>query len=187
MNELAPFRPDRRAAERGSTYLFVLLVLFVLTVLGLSLSIVTQTELQIGGAQKSATRVLYGADAGTDIQLAHMLLQDYEQPSRRFDLGLGTAADNIDVSPFLYTHRAACNLCKVNKGEQQYQVINFVVNGEGRRLNTSGALTHANKLVSTMMMVQPLKLERVDQGRAEFDPDVAADVVSTPGLDVVRY
>ena len=35
MNELAPSRPDRRAAERGSTYLFVLLVLFVLTVLGL--------------------------------------------------------------------------------------------------------------------------------------------------------
>ena len=30
-------------------------------------------------------------------------------------------------------------------------------------------------------------VERVDQGRAEFDPDLSADVVSTPGLDVIRY
>jgi hypothetical protein len=48
----------------------VLLALLVLTAIGLSLVVITQTEVQIGGAEKSASRVLFGADSGVRIQFA---------------------------------------------------------------------------------------------------------------------
>jgi hypothetical protein len=184
--QIAP-PPESRAAERGSAYLFVLLVLFVLTVLGLSLALVTQTEVQIGGAQKSATRVLFAGDAGTDIQLASVMV-NLDAPKGRFDLGVATALDdNVETSPMLSTHEAACNLCEVNVGDQEYVVSNFVVNGEGRRLGQGGTVVQANKLISTMFMIQPMAEQSVAEARITFDADLAADVTSSPGLDVIRY
>jgi hypothetical protein len=183
-----PAQPaNNRAAERGSAYLFVLLVLFVLTVLGLSLAIVTQTEVQIGGAQKSATRVLFGGDAGTEIQLAGVMV-NLSAPKARYDLGIVTALDdNVETSPMLSTHEAACNLCEVNVGDNRYVVSNFVVNGEGRRLGQGGAVVQANKLISTMYMVQPIAKPSVEEARITFDSALAADVTASPGLDVIRY
>ena len=41
-----------RPSEAGSAYLATLLVLVVLTILGLSLAVITQTEVLIGGSEK---------------------------------------------------------------------------------------------------------------------------------------
>ena len=65
-------RPSVRrppAAERGSAYLFALLALLVLTVVGLSLVVITQTESQIGGAEKTSNRTLYAAASALRMQL----------------------------------------------------------------------------------------------------------------------
>ena len=189
MSEFPSPASSRSSAESGSTYLFVLLVLFVLTILGLSLSIVTQTEVQIGAAQKSVTRVLFGADAGTDAQLASVLVTG-SGPKHRYDLGVATMLDdNVDTSPILSTHTATCNLCESNMGKKQYVVTNFVVNGEGRRSTGTGidTVVQSNKLVSTMLMVQPMEAQAVEEARITFDSELAADVVASPGLDVIRY
>ncbi len=59
-----------RPSEAGSAYLATLLVLVVLTILGLSLAVITQTEVLIGGSEKQATRQLFNANSGINIATA---------------------------------------------------------------------------------------------------------------------
>ena len=63
-------RPASRASrpsEAGSAYLATLLVLVVLTILGLSLAVITQTEVLIGGSEKQSTRQLFNANSGVSM------------------------------------------------------------------------------------------------------------------------
>ena len=60
----------RPGAENGSAYLFALLVLLVLTVIGLSLAIITQSEVQIGAAERTGVRVFYDSDAAVRVQVS---------------------------------------------------------------------------------------------------------------------
>lgn len=66
--------PARRRAERGSAYIVALLVLVVLSLLGLSLALITQTEVQIGANELTSHRVFYGADSGINIGLANYMV-----------------------------------------------------------------------------------------------------------------
>ena len=63
-----------RPEESGSAYLIVLLVLVVLTILGLSLVSITQTEMQIGSSERVDNRTFYSADAGIGIATARVLV-----------------------------------------------------------------------------------------------------------------
>ena len=51
-----------------------MLVLVVLTILGLALSLITQTETQIGNNERVINRVFYAADSGTHAGLAQVLV-----------------------------------------------------------------------------------------------------------------
>jgi Tfp pilus assembly protein PilX len=183
-----------RAAERGSAYLLALLVLVVLTVIGLSLAVITQTEVQIGGAEKSATRVLYGADAGVRVQLAAKKTLN-DAPKARYvidtvNFGGATLTEAIDVSPFMVMYKGPCALCTQNVGsEDQYLSVNYVTNGQGRRIGTTATdtLPQANKLVSLMFFTQPTPKPTADEALRTFDPSLTADDVATPGLDIIRY
>lgn len=66
--------PVSRRGERGSAYIVALLVLVVLSLLGLSLSLISQTEVQIGANELTSHRVFYGADSGTHIGLANYMV-----------------------------------------------------------------------------------------------------------------
>ena len=63
------------ASEAGSAYLATLLVLVVLTILGLSLAVITQTEVLIGGSEKQATRQLFDAGSGVELAAAYELVK----------------------------------------------------------------------------------------------------------------
>ena len=188
-----PFpRTSGRAAERGSAYLFVLLVLLVLTVIGLSLVVITQTEAQIGGAEKSASRVLYGAESGMRIQFA--LSRFAATKSRRIFLdnkavGATSLQETVDVSPFFPIYTGPCNICSVNKGGDEYYAINYVVNAQGRRVGVGGTLTapQATRLLSEMFFIQPEKEARVDESIRTYDPSVTTDDPEKPGLEVLQY
>lgn len=52
-----------RNPEAGSAYIVTLLALVVLTILALTLTLVTQSELQIGGSEKAINRLFYSTDA----------------------------------------------------------------------------------------------------------------------------
>jgi len=182
-------RPSAR--ERGSAYLLVLLLLLVLTVIGLSLAVITQTEVQIGGAERTATRVLYGADAGLRIQF--MLSRFRATRSWRYDLDPTTtdfaAQLELDVSPFLPTYTGPCNLCTVNHGDSNYWLINYATNAQARRVSVVDGATvvQASKLTSGMFYVQPEQERRIDESIRIFDRDKYADDPDAEGLDVIRY
>jgi hypothetical protein len=178
-------------AERGSAYLLVLLLLLVLTVIGLSLAVITQTEVQIGGAERTATRVFYGADAGMRIQL--MLSRFRQTRPYRFDFDESTtdfaAQSQLDVSAFLPTYTGHCNLCTVNYGDQQFWLINYATNAQSRRVSVvDGAeVVQASKLTSSMYYISPEQERRIDESIRTFDREQVADDPSEPGLDVIRY
>ena len=157
---------DARAAERGSAYLFVLLGLLVLTIIGLSLVVVTQTEAQIGGAEKSATRILFGADSGLHAQVGlHFIKKEplegqFTLDDQTLDFGSTTASTPmvVDVSPFYPIYAGPCALCSVNEGsDQRYYANNYVVNAAARRFGPEGCTGTplASKLLSSMYLIQP--------------------------------
>jgi Tfp pilus assembly protein PilX len=57
-------RAHLSAAEEGSVYLVALLGLVVLTILGLTLSLVTQTEMKMGANERVLQRVFFVAGHG---------------------------------------------------------------------------------------------------------------------------
>jgi len=193
-------RPDPRSrssaakpdAERGSAYLFVLLALLVLTAIGLSLVVITQTEVQIGGAEKGASRALFGADAGLRIQLA--LSRFGATKSRLIELGetvLGpaTLGETVEVSPFYPIYSGPCALCSVNIGEERYWAVDYVVNAESRRyeLSEGSDAAQAIKRLSAMYFIQPERDRKVDESIRTYDPTVTEEDYASPGLEVIKY
>ncbi|MEM9406166.1 MAG: pilus assembly PilX N-terminal domain-containing protein, partial [Acidobacteriota bacterium] len=59
--------------EEGSAYIITLMVMFALTVIGLGLSLVSQTELLVGSQERSIQRNFYAADSGLNAALAAVL------------------------------------------------------------------------------------------------------------------
>lgn len=188
------FDLSRASSERGSAYLFALLVLLVLTVIGLSLAVITQTEVQIGGAEKSAVRVLYGADSGVRVQLASFATVNQALKSR-FDIDVATAAgatltEAIDTAAFLPMFQGPCALCTQNYGSEDRKfAVNYVTNAQSRRLGTIGTeeVPQASKLISLMYFVQPQNDPPVDLALRTFDPLAAGDDPAEDGLDIIRY
>jgi hypothetical protein len=178
--------------ERGSAYLLVLLLLLVLTVIGLSLAVITQTEVQIGGAERTATRVFYGSDTGPNLQF--MLSRFNQSKSTRFVLDtpvMGGVAgeERVDISDFLPTFTGHCNLCSANFGDTSFWMIDYVTNSQSVRVSdpTGENIAQASKLIAWMVFVSPEQERTVDESIRTFDPDVVADDPAQPGLDVIRY
>jgi len=191
MREPPNAAPVPGRAERGSAYLFVLLALLVLTILGLSLVVITQAEVQIGGAEKSAGRVLFGADAGLRIQFAmqrNALAKDLVNLDTT-NLGAIALTERIEMSVFYPTYSGPCSLCSVNWGEERYWAINYVVNSQARRMRPSECAEppQAQKLLSAMYFIQPEKDRRIDESIRTYDSSLTAEDPCANGLEILRY
>lgn len=156
-------RLRRRRRESGSAYVVALLVLVLLTIFGLSLALITQTEAQIGAAEKATTRMFYAADSGLAIAVARLLTTS-DPVSKILHLnatGSGTLqlVDEVEVSPVFPIADAPCNLCSINQhmGEEWKQ-INHVLTANARRSATQGTEQRdlAAKQLSLMFEVQPM-------------------------------
>lgn len=170
---------DRRSgapSEAGSAYLFALLVLFVLTVIGLSLAVVTQSEVQIGGAEKTTTRTLYQADAALRVQLASAFFNDPKartiQLAPDFDLGGTTVQDRVQASTFFPIYSGPCSLCTVNTGNEQYWSINHAVSAAATRTSPVAGpdpdITYADKTLAQMFAIQPMKGRSIEAFREDL-------------------
>jgi len=199
--ETSPVRLAPRAGERGSAYLFALLALLILTVIGLSLVVVTQTEVQIGGAEKSANRVLFGADAGLRIQFG-MARNALSKDTVTLDTGAADGSpllERIDMSPFTILYSGPCSICSVNLGEERYWAVNYVVNAEARRLRNDidfdlacAEPAQAQKLLSSMYFIQPEKLGLgkeylLTEDLREYDSSLISTSSCEYGLKTVQY
>ena len=159
--------PHRRKARRqlGSAYVIALLALVVLTILGLGLALVTQSELQIGSNERVINRVFYATDSGIAVATARALVAA-EYGAKKFTVvdatrvGSVALVNEVDVSPFYPIYDAPCNLCEINNAgtysNKAYRKINHAVTSRGTRrgLDPSSGLL-ADKTITAMVEVQP--------------------------------
>ena len=157
----------RRHRQAGSAYVISLLALFVLTMVGLSLSVVTQTELQIGANESQANRVFYAADSGISHSTARALTNaDYNSASILIDEPYGNPLISpqyrIDTSAFLPILDAPCDLCEINNvgtySDRAYRKVNHAVAVQARRVAGADESPLAQKAISSMLEAQPWRL-----------------------------
>jgi hypothetical protein len=144
----------------------VLFVLFILTIVGLSLAVVTQSEVQLGSAERVAARLFYLSDSGLRIQLANHLVNGSAAPRTRaheneLELYEGsllgaTVREIVEVSPFYPIFSGPCNLCTVNQ-DADYVAVNHVVTSTATRLMIQGSetLEQGRKTTTQMFAIQP--------------------------------
>ena len=156
-----------RKSERGSAYIISLMAMVVLMIIGLSLSVVTQTELQISNNAKAIETTFYSADSGVALGTAKALTRTGQNPfvflmnqeDREQDYHL---ANRVNVSPFLAIQAGACALCEINQGGNKKQVVNHAVSALSERVGWSGtggppatAEVVSRRSVSVMVELQP--------------------------------
>ena len=81
---MPPGRAPRSRGEAGSAYMAVLLVLVILTIFGLALILITQTEMQVGSNERTLARTFYAADAGIEMATAKALVTSDHAAHLRF-------------------------------------------------------------------------------------------------------
>lgn len=170
-----PHRPDTASrGEAGSAYIVVLLVLVVVAIFGIALSLITQTESQIGTNERTLNRTFYAGDAGIERAIMRALVTVDKQPETYFytdsgqplvggRLELGT---QVEVSAFYPIQFTDCDLCEVNNkgtyGGKVYWKVTHAVTTRATRfatLNAGGTRTPiAQKTISTMVEGAPLQV-----------------------------
>lgn len=169
-SQAANSRLHRRVprSQRGSAFIAALLALVVLTIVGLSLALITQTEMQIGANERVVQKVFYAADAGIAASVARAMVNaDYTSGISEFadKDGLGALLNmrhEVDSSPFYPILEAPCNLCSINNagqyGAQNYSRVNHAVTAVARRTAGDGSTRLAETTLSAMVDVQPWRM-----------------------------
>lgn len=151
--------------ERGSAYLITLMVLFVLTTLGLSLSVVTQTEILAGAQERVLERTFYAAESGLELSIARALAEGDFGPAlherTRSELEQGQLArirERVQSSTFFCLGDTPCNLCSVNQGRNYTRRNHLLAVNASRHTQEdvpADEVTLGRKNLSSMVDVEP--------------------------------
>jgi hypothetical protein len=141
-------QPIPRRSEAGSAYIVTLLALVVLTILALALTMVTQTEVQVGANEKTINRTFYAADSGLGVAAAEALT------NARYDgltvilnqrsLGISgnsqNSADRVTISSFVPILLVRCNWCPANEsGLPKFWNVQHAVTATAERIAWTGS------------------------------------------------
>lgn len=153
-------------SERGSSFLITLLVLFVLTALGLSLVMVTQTAVLVGSQERVIEKTFYAAESGLEVSIARALAEgDFTAATHvriKSDLEAGTPTDvreRVESSTFFCLGEAPCDLCSVNQG-RAYMRRNHLLAARATRYAPGpggSEVQLGRKFLSTMVDVEPFQ------------------------------
>jgi len=159
-----------RRREQGSSYVIALLALFVLTILGLALVVLTQNEVQIGANERTINRVFYAAEAGAALTVAKTLTaKDYSETTSVFmETHPGGVANNIasvaHSTLMIPTGISYCSWCPTDADGTQYfkvthllNVTTDVVSWTGGPTPPVGATNLGEKTIGMVLEVQPWK------------------------------
>jgi len=153
--------------ETGSAYVISLLALILLTIVGLSLTVVTQAELQIGANESQANRVFYAAESGISHSTARALTNaDYASATFEVDEPYGNPLISpryqVATSAFLPILDSPCNLCEINNvgsySDRAYRKVNHAVAVQGQRVAGANDSPLAQKAISSMLEAQPWRI-----------------------------
>ena len=175
--------PKDRPSEAGSAYLATLLVLVVLTILGLSLAVITQTEVLIGGSEKQATRQLFSAQSAIAIATGTEMVSA-GSPVRKIAFaqrteGSSVIADDICISPYLQIATSVCNLCTMNQ-DAEYSAVHYGVTVVALRSDT--AEVGARKSLGAVIAVEPWK-ENFSASQLASEDRFRVPTTTTTGVD----
>ena len=127
-------------SEHGSALLLVILMTLLVTVLALSLTFVTELEMQLGGAERVITNNAYAAESGIHAALgAVMVTHDWQ--GEKFALVEGPLADRL-IGHRVITSRVqgvgppqAPPFTIANEGEAQYHSFSVVMTSVAQRVS----------------------------------------------------
>jgi Tfp pilus assembly protein PilX len=150
-----------RSRQSGSAYIIALLALVVLTILGLALTFMTQTEMLVGANDRLVHRAFYASDSGIAVSMARALTtRDYEAHDLTIADAMSSVAmtNHVTTSPFYPIYDAPCNLCEINDAgtysDKAFRKINHAVTTIGERLAPDGTVV-ATKQITAMVELQP--------------------------------
>ena len=164
-------RPAPRA-ETGSAYLIVISALAVLSLIGLMLIAVTQTEVAIGSSERNTNRTFYAADSGFAVATARALASGaYDPVSFTVPDSVSgsqiSSSNRVSLSPFCPINDQPCNLCDINDAgaysDHSYRKINHAETTTATRVAVPLAnllappTTVAQKQLTSMFDIQPMK------------------------------
>ncbi len=170
--------------QRGSAFVAVLLLIVVLSMIGITLVLTTQTERRIGANERTGERNFYSADAALRLGLMKfMALKDY-RPLRLDTVepvmvdgvtrsGIVQARDldgnlrqmgietRIDVSAIYPINNSRSSLGMINQGSLFYNINHAVVARSTRILPRPNGVglppIQSTKQLSVMFMADPLQ------------------------------
>ena len=160
-----------RRSERGSSYVIALLALFVLTILGLALVVLTQNEVQIGANERTINRVFYAAEAGAAVTVAKTLTaKDYSENTSVFmETHPGAATNNIasvaHSTLMIPANISYCSWCPTDADGTQYYRVTHMLNVTTDVVSWTGAsptppvgaTNLGEKTIGMVLEVQPWK------------------------------
>jgi hypothetical protein len=165
-----------------------LLGLVILTMLGLTLSMITQTEMRMGANDRILQRVFYAADSGFGASVSRALVQgDFTEETFTLPDPSSPPAfsfrHSVAVTPLVPVLSAPCNLCQINDagsyGAKQYHKVSHAVAVDARRLggDVDNPGLVADKALSAMFDIQPM----------ESTPDAHLVVANPEQMARVRF
>ncbi len=151
---------NRLLAQEGSAYIVTLLVLFVLTALGLSLTLVTSTESTMGSQERTIQRAFYAADSGVNLALGSVMArnsceqrcQPLEDDSSDLFNSSGMR-DVIELSATFPVLDQPCSLCQLN--DNPYVNINYAINVAASRAPIGSLIPTGQRRTSQMFRLDP--------------------------------
>jgi len=151
----------KSSKESGSAYILVLMVLLVLTLLGLVLAFITQSEVEVGANERTVNRVFYGAEAGVTAAVTNLLIANDRsaQDLTFMDPGSTKLGTRVVIPAMVEVNTGPCNLCEINQGSD-YQAIthDVVVTATRFGVDSGGTKTVlATKNLELMVEFQPFR------------------------------
>jgi Tfp pilus assembly protein PilX len=156
-----------RHGEAGSAYILTLMALVILTVLGLALALMTQTEVQLGANEKTIHRTFYAADSGLGIAAAQALASGRYSPTtvilNRTRVGDANVADRVRISTLAPILTVRCDWCPANDdGVPKFWKVHHAATATAERIAWTGsgappddAALLGTKTLSVMFEFQP--------------------------------
>ncbi len=156
-------RYAEREGEDGSVFIVALMVLVMLTVIGLSLALVTETEMLIGGNEQVIQETFYAAESGLAVAVTQLLVTNSldnkcmallardagDLPRMLGVQNLGYSIDYTTLYPVAFN---VAPYTQANEGRGEQLFAGFF-RGEGRALRGSWLVTDDPALDSDAVTV----------------------------------
>jgi hypothetical protein len=134
------------SGQAGSAYIVTLLALVILTILVLTLTLVTQSEVAIGGTEKTTNRAFYAADSGLGFGPPKIVAGDTATDTfifNRMVIGLpgpsqSNLADRVTVDPPVCVGKTYADWSQAEKKDIKFINAFYLLGSKSERIGWTG-------------------------------------------------